>query len=63
MMLVYGPIFILVTYRCRGEYEAMLTLARTPRQIGNIVRRSRKAQGLNRTQIGRRSVCGKKRFP
>lgn len=30
----------------------MSALARTPRQIGAIVRRSRKALGLNQTQLG-----------
>ncbi|MYA87963.1 MAG: helix-turn-helix domain-containing protein [Boseongicola sp. SB0662_bin_57] len=33
----------------------MSALARTPRQIGNIVRRNRKALGLNQTQLGEKS--------
>jgi len=31
-------------------------LARTPKQIGNLVRRARKARGLSQTQLG--DKCG-----
>lgn len=30
----------------------MTDLARTPKQIGNLVRRARKARGLSQTQLG-----------
>ena len=33
----------------------MSTLARTPRQFGNIVRRRRQALGLNQTQLGEKA--------
>lgn len=33
----------------------MTDLARSPRQMGNLVRRSRKAQGLTQTQLGEKA--------
>lgn len=30
----------------------MTDLARTPRQIGNLIRRARKAQSMNQTRLG-----------
>ena len=33
----------------------MTDLARTPKQIGNLVRRARKRRGLNQTQLGERA--------
>ena len=33
----------------------MADLARTPQQIGNLVRRTRKKNGLNQTQLGEKA--------
>lgn len=33
----------------------MTDLARTPKQIGNLIRRARKAQGLNQTRLGEKT--------
>ena len=33
----------------------MTDLARTPKQIGNLVRRARKQRGLSQTQLGQRA--------
>ena len=35
----------------------MFYLARSPRQLGNIVRRARKKNGLTQTELGARVVC------
>ena len=35
----------------------MSDLARTPRQLGNIVRSARKKKGLTQTELGTRSTC------
>jgi HTH-type transcriptional regulator/antitoxin HipB len=35
----------------------MSDLARSPRQLGNIVRRARKKKGLTQTGLGTRSGC------
>jgi HTH-type transcriptional regulator/antitoxin HipB len=37
-----------------GE-RVMGDLARDPRQIGNLIRRARKKQGLNQTQLGQKA--------
>lgn len=55
IFLIYVLIFILATYRIWCISNNMSALARTPRQIGNIVRRSRKALGLNQTQLGEKA--------
>ena len=33
----------------------MTDLARTPKQLGNLIRRARKHRGLNQTQLGERA--------
>jgi HTH-type transcriptional regulator/antitoxin HipB len=35
--------------------DEMADLARTPKQIGNLVRRTRKNQGLSQTQLGEKA--------
>jgi HTH-type transcriptional regulator/antitoxin HipB len=36
----------------RSELEKMADLARTPNQIGNLIRRARKKRGLSQSQLG-----------
>ena len=55
IILIYELLVILTIYRLWSISEAMSTLARTPRQFGNIVRRRRQALGLNQTQLGEKA--------
>lgn len=38
----------------KAGVQTMTDLARTPKQIGNIVRRTRKQRGMSQTQLGRK---------
>lgn len=41
----------------------MTDLARTPQQIGNLVRRARKKRDLSQTQLADQAGCGRRPFP